>query len=55
MAGYQYKGNEPDASVDKCGTYPGYRQHKRDNTPVCEPCQGANTEYMADYRARKAA
>lgn len=29
----------------QCGTRPGYKKHRREGTPVCEPCQTANAEY----------
>ena len=32
-----------------CGTSAGYKQHKRRDVPVCEPCQAAYNAYMASY------
>ena len=35
--------------VSKCGTRPGYRQHQNRNEEPCDPCAGANAEYMRGY------
>ncbi|MFE4229163.1 hypothetical protein ACFRJ8_14890 [Arthrobacter sp. NPDC056886] len=40
---------------DKCGTNAGYARHYFYKQPACEPCRKAAAQYMADYRARKAA
>jgi WhiB family redox-sensing transcriptional regulator len=29
----------------RCGTRPGYKRHRREGTPVCEPCADANRTY----------
>lgn len=53
---YVYKGklrgieSAPEAS--KCGTYAGYRQHRRDKTAVCDPCRVAQSEYSREYMLR---
>lgn len=36
----------------KCGTFPGYQQHRRTGTPKCQPCKDANAAYSRDYEAR---
>ena len=42
-----------DASA--CGTYKGYRRHHRRGIEPCTPCRAAANQYIADYRAKKAA
>lgn len=53
---YQYRGKlrgiEPEPDASKCGTYAGYRQHRRDQEPVCDPCRTAQAEYSRDYHRR---
>ena len=40
---------------DKCGTNAGYARHQFYKLEPCEPCRKAAAQYIADYRARKAA
>lgn len=40
---------------DKCGTNAGYARHQAHKVPICAPCRKAAAQYIADYRARKAA
>jgi len=42
-------------SPDACGTNAGYARHKRYNIPPCDACRQATAQYVATYRARKAA
>lgn len=42
---------EGSEQVDKCGTYAGYNQHRRDRTPTCPACRAAATDYQRKRRA----
>jgi hypothetical protein len=37
---------------DKCGTYAGWNQHKREGTPVCDECRSAAAGYARKRRHR---
>jgi hypothetical protein len=57
---YQYRGTttveEEPATDYGCGTYAGYRRHKRNTTTPCDDCQEAARAYWRDYdEARKTA
>ena len=34
----------------KVGTYAGWNEHQRNQTPTCDECRRARTEYMREYR-----
>lgn len=58
--GYGYRGNKPtpptvapEFGPENCGTRAGYKQHKRHRTDICQPCQDANNDYMAEYNRRR--
>lgn len=68
MPGYIYKGTNLDVSAPMrkkpgrnpaphdptlCGTRLGYKQHERMDTPKCQPCLAANTEYRRALRASR--
>lgn len=45
---YQYKGTKPATAtvghgaklkLKPCGTPAGYKRHKREDTPICDPCR----------------
>ena len=36
----------------RCGTYNGYRAHRRRNEEACEDCKRANADYNREYRVR---
>ena len=36
-----------------CGTYKGYKQHRREQEVPCGPCRDAATVYQRDARARR--
>lgn len=36
-----------------CGTYLGYALHRREYTPVCDPCREAARIYQVQKRARR--
>lgn len=56
---YELKKTEPPRvkgfNPDKCGTNAGYARHQAHKVPICAPCRKAAAQYIADYRARKAA
>jgi len=56
---YELKKTEPPRvkgfNPDKCGTNAGYARHQAHKIPACEPCRKAAAQYIANYRARKAA
>jgi len=37
----------------KCGTYAGYRQHQKHDTPACRDCKDAQAAYSRDYHERR--
>lgn len=36
----------------RCGTYNGYRAHRRNNEDACPECRRANADYNKAYRIR---
>ena len=36
-----------------CGSFRGYRKHRRDNTPTCEPCREAARAAWTEARTRR--
>jgi 5-methylcytosine-specific restriction endonuclease McrA len=37
----------------KCGTYAGYKKHRKDKSFICQPCRLAMNAYRRDYNKRK--
>ena len=37
----------------KCGTYAGYRKHRRNGEPTCQPCRDAWAEGQRQYNKPK--
>ena len=37
----------------RCGSPSGPARHRREGTPVCEPCKVARREYESTYRASR--
>lgn len=37
----------------KCGTYSGYKKHRKDKSFICQPCRLAMNAYRRDYNKRK--
>lgn len=44
-----------ERSTARCGTYPGYAAHLRNEDEICDPCCTAMREYKRELRARKKA
>lgn len=39
-------------SVAECGTPAGYARHRREGTPICEPCRQVNRDRNKNYRIK---
>lgn len=53
---YIYRGTDRDEAPwtsEKCGTYAGWNDHKRNHETACPPCTAARNQYMREYRLRK--
>lgn len=37
---------------DRCGTVPGYKQHRKHHQDACAPCKAAMATYGREYAAR---
>lgn len=37
----------------RCGTAPGYKQHRKFGTPPCDRCLAGNAAYSREYAARR--
>ena len=70
MSGYVYGGTQFDAHIPiiekpkhtrkqanpaKCGTTGGLRKHRRDQTPICQPCRDAHNAYAREHKRAKRA
>jgi hypothetical protein len=42
-----------DFDDSACGTYKGYRRHKRKNVAACDPCMEAAADYAREYARQK--
>lgn len=45
-------GPEQPWTSEKCGTYAGWNEHKRNSEPPCNPCKRAHADYMREWRLR---
>lgn len=54
VALYAYRGSTPDGpwTGEKCGTYAGWNDHKRNHEPPCGPCLAAQRDYVREWRLR---